>query len=224
MFTIGTGFNGAETNCGIAHILGILADEQLRLLDISSNNNMPSVLFELEYRANFLGKYFGGGEGGRLGGLAVPTEEPVSRRATKISTFTCFYRLILTYAWYLTLIFPSFWYLSLISEPPGSHFYNIVMYSVVALIFAATFRKSGKAPFSAEIVILLLWQYYFTKITPFLGQNNSNLRWKKTAPKAKLLMSSVFTEWAAVTRASLDFVSSWWKPMDSVENGPTQSK
>ena len=58
---MGTGFNGAETNCGIAHILGILADEQLRLLDISSNNNMPSVLFELEYRANFLGKYFGGG-------------------------------------------------------------------------------------------------------------------------------------------------------------------
>ena len=94
MFTIGTGFNGAETNCGIAHILGILADEQLRLLDISSNNNMPSVLFELEYRANFLGKYLGG----RLGGLAAPTEEPVSRRATKISTFTCFYRLILTYA------------------------------------------------------------------------------------------------------------------------------
>ena len=45
--TIGIGFNGAETNCGIAQSFRHPTDEQLRFLDISSNNNLPSVLFEL---------------------------------------------------------------------------------------------------------------------------------------------------------------------------------
>ena len=58
--TFGIGFNGAENNCEIAHIFGPPpppgetgsrhpADEQLRLLDISSGNNLPSVLVELKY-------------------------------------------------------------------------------------------------------------------------------------------------------------------------------
>ena len=56
--TFGIGFNGAENNCEIAHMLGPPpggggsrhpTDEQLRLLDISSSNNLPSVLVELKY-------------------------------------------------------------------------------------------------------------------------------------------------------------------------------
>ena len=44
----GEGFNGAETNCGIAHILlGHSIDEQLRHIDISSNINLLLVSFEL---------------------------------------------------------------------------------------------------------------------------------------------------------------------------------
>ena len=39
--TFGIGFNGAENNCP--------TDEQLRLLDISSSNNLPSVLVESKY-------------------------------------------------------------------------------------------------------------------------------------------------------------------------------
>ena len=39
--TFGIGFNGAENNCP--------TDEQLRLLDISSSNNLPSVLAESKY-------------------------------------------------------------------------------------------------------------------------------------------------------------------------------
>ena len=39
--------NGSETDCGTAHILaGHPTDEQLLLLNISSNNNLPSVLFK----------------------------------------------------------------------------------------------------------------------------------------------------------------------------------
>ena len=54
----GIGFNGAENNCEIAHILAPPpgggssrhpTDEQLRLLDISSSNNLPSVLVESKY-------------------------------------------------------------------------------------------------------------------------------------------------------------------------------
>ena len=49
------GFNGAETDCGIAHILDILLTNSygiciyhfFRLYDISSNSNLPSVLFKL---------------------------------------------------------------------------------------------------------------------------------------------------------------------------------
>ena len=49
------GFNGAETDCGIAHILDILLTNSygvyiyyfFRLQDISSNSNLPSVLFKL---------------------------------------------------------------------------------------------------------------------------------------------------------------------------------
>ena len=57
--TFGIGFNGAENDCEIAHILGPTppggggsrhpTDEQLRLLDISSSNNLPSVLVESKY-------------------------------------------------------------------------------------------------------------------------------------------------------------------------------
>lgn len=52
--TFGIGFNGAENNCEIAHMLALPprggpTDEQLRLLDISSSNNLPSVLVELKY-------------------------------------------------------------------------------------------------------------------------------------------------------------------------------
>ena len=43
-FTISLGFNGAEANCGISHILDILVMNSLRLIDISSNINFPSVL------------------------------------------------------------------------------------------------------------------------------------------------------------------------------------
>ena len=45
------GFNGAETDCGIAHILDILLTNSWGItftifLDISSNSNLPSVLFK----------------------------------------------------------------------------------------------------------------------------------------------------------------------------------
>jgi len=43
-FTISLGFNGAEANCGISHILDILVMNSLRLIDNSSNINFPSVL------------------------------------------------------------------------------------------------------------------------------------------------------------------------------------
>ena len=43
-FTISLGFNEAEANCGISHILDILAMNILRLIDISSNIHFPSVL------------------------------------------------------------------------------------------------------------------------------------------------------------------------------------
>ena len=49
---------------------------------------------------------------------------------------------------------------------------------------------------------------------------------KENSSKSKasnVQISSVFTERAGDTRAPLDLVSSWWKPMDSVEKGPTQS-
>ena len=57
--TFGIGFNGAENNCKLAHILAPPppprgssrhpTDEQLRLLDSSSSNNLPSVLVESKY-------------------------------------------------------------------------------------------------------------------------------------------------------------------------------
>ena len=48
---IGIGFNGAETNCGIARILGMVdpTDEQLGHVDIFISNyyNLQSVYFDL---------------------------------------------------------------------------------------------------------------------------------------------------------------------------------
>ena len=43
-FTISLGFNEAEANCGISHILDILVMNSLRPIDISSNIHFPSVL------------------------------------------------------------------------------------------------------------------------------------------------------------------------------------
>ena len=43
------GFNRAQTICGIAHILGILLTNSYDFLDISSDNNLPSVFFESFY-------------------------------------------------------------------------------------------------------------------------------------------------------------------------------
>ena len=55
--TFGIGFNGAENNCKLAHILAPPpggssrhpTDEQLRLLDSWSSNNLSSVLVESKY-------------------------------------------------------------------------------------------------------------------------------------------------------------------------------
>ena len=56
--TFGIGFNGAENNCKLAHILAPPpgggssrhpTDEQLRLLDSSSSNTLLSVLVESKY-------------------------------------------------------------------------------------------------------------------------------------------------------------------------------
>ena len=44
--TVSIGFNRAGTICGIAHILRMLLTNSYDVLDISSNNDLPSVLFE----------------------------------------------------------------------------------------------------------------------------------------------------------------------------------
>ena len=42
------GFNGAETNCGIAHILGILLMNSCNTVIFLATNNLQSVHFELK--------------------------------------------------------------------------------------------------------------------------------------------------------------------------------
>ena len=52
MFSVGVGFNGAETNCGIAHILGILLMNSYNTDIVFSNYyHLKSVHFELRSAA-----------------------------------------------------------------------------------------------------------------------------------------------------------------------------
>ena len=51
---VGIAFNGAETNCGIAHILGILVMNSCNTdTSFSNYHNLQCVLFELAFEQQF---------------------------------------------------------------------------------------------------------------------------------------------------------------------------